>query len=303
MIRHLTNNQIDKAKWDHCVESAFNGIIYAYSWYLDIVSPDWEALVEGDYETIMPLPKKSKLGISYLRPPFFTQQLGVFSTNILTAEKIHDFLMAIPSKYLYWEVNLNTFNKINKNGYQLKANITHELDLIPSYELLLNHYSENAKRNIRKAIKNECKIVYSLQVEDVIKIFREHRGKDIPFGEDEYNLLNNIVNMCLQKGKGQVWGVTSKDGELYGGAVFIESNGKVIYLFSGTSDKAREIGAMPFLIDRFISHNAQRNLTLDFEGSNDPDLARFYKSFGSKECVYLQIKNNRLPWPLQLIKN
>ena len=28
-------SEIDKAKWDHCIDNAGNGLIYAYSFYLD----------------------------------------------------------------------------------------------------------------------------------------------------------------------------------------------------------------------------------------------------------------------------
>ena len=53
---------------------------------------------------------------------------------------------------------------------------------------------------------------------------------------------------------------------------------------------------------RAIRKNLTDEITFDFEGSNDKNLARFYKSFGSKECVYLQIKKNNLPFPLKLLK-
>jgi hypothetical protein len=37
------------------------------------------------------------------------------------------------------------------------------------------------------------------------------------------------------------------------------------------------------------------HLTFDFDGSNDPNLARFYKSFGSRELVYQRIILERSP--------
>ncbi len=45
MIRHLKNDEIEREKWDECIAAAFNGNVYGFSWYLDIVSPGWEALV------------------------------------------------------------------------------------------------------------------------------------------------------------------------------------------------------------------------------------------------------------------
>lgn len=53
-IRHLRYNEIDKTKWDRCIQTAFNGNVYSFSWYLDVVAYGWEALVEGDYETVFP---------------------------------------------------------------------------------------------------------------------------------------------------------------------------------------------------------------------------------------------------------
>ena len=78
MIRYLTHNQIDKQRWDDCIEKSPDGIVYAWSWYLDVVHPSWEALVEDDYEAVMPLTGNKKFGVNYLFQPFFTQKFGTF---------------------------------------------------------------------------------------------------------------------------------------------------------------------------------------------------------------------------------
>src|ERR1700692_3437990 len=82
MIHYLKHNAIDKRRWDEAIDRAFNGMIYAKSWYLDIVSPQWDALVSDDYRAVMPLTWRRKFGVYYLYQPFFTQQLGVFTTPL-----------------------------------------------------------------------------------------------------------------------------------------------------------------------------------------------------------------------------
>ena len=57
---------------------------------------------------------------------------------------------------------------------------------------------------------------------------------------------------------------------------------------------------MSLLIDTFIYENSGSRLTFDFEGSNDPALAHFYKSFGSKEVYYHMLRFNKLPWPVNI---
>ena len=48
MIKYLHHSEIDKKKWDACIKESFNGMVYASSWYLDIVGFEWEALIEND---------------------------------------------------------------------------------------------------------------------------------------------------------------------------------------------------------------------------------------------------------------
>jgi hypothetical protein len=303
VIKYLSHTEIDKQKWDSCIQRSVNGIIYAYSWYLDIVSPRWEGLVEEDYQSVMPLACRKKFGIHYLYPPFFTQQLGVFSVNKFTEEKIKEFINAIPPRFSYFEINLNTLNKFSSMDMIIHPNLTHELDLIESYQHMFDSYSENLRRNLKRASNADLVIDKHANPQLIINLFRHNKGKQYShIRPRDYDTLEELIETCMQKGRAQVWGVLTKERRLCAGAFFVESNGKVIFLFSGANQVALTNGAMPFLIDRFIEENAHRNLILDFEGSNDHNLARFYKSFGSKECVYLQVKVNHLPWYARYFK-
>ena len=106
-IRLVQNKDLDKTAWDNCIGQAVNGNIYAFSWYLDIVCDEWDALVSDNYETVFPLTFRKKFGIWYLYQPFFTQQLGIFSIRHITPQIVEEFLAAIPAKYKFAEINLN----------------------------------------------------------------------------------------------------------------------------------------------------------------------------------------------------
>jgi len=43
------------------------------------------------------------------------------------------------------------------------------------------------------------------------------------------------------------------------GAFFIESNGKTIFIFSGSDEEAKEKASIPLLIDTFIKDHSERN--------------------------------------------
>lgn len=300
MIQYLTYEKIDKHRWDECITRSFNGIIYAYSWYLDTVCPGWSALVENDYERVFPITSRKKIGINYLYQPCFSQQLGVFSKMVLNEITVASFLKAIPKKYKLIEINLNTYNKADSNEFKLYSNKTHELDLIQSYENLYSNYAENNKRNIKLALRSHLQIISLDNADALIQIFRTHKGKNLTTLKDaDYETLKRLVQISIFKNKAHILGIKTENGNLCGGAIFVESNNKIIFLFSAVDKEAKTKGAMSFLIDSFIKQNAQRNLTLDFEGSNNRELARFYRGFGAKECIYYQYRKNELPFILK----
>ncbi|MEI7803415.1 MAG: hypothetical protein WCI97_12250, partial [Bacteroidota bacterium] len=91
---YLKHAEIDKTKWDHCVKNSINHLPYCYSWYLDVVSPGWEALISGAYKYIFPLTHRRKARINYLYQPYFTQQLGLFSSKKFSQKILNEFLSA-----------------------------------------------------------------------------------------------------------------------------------------------------------------------------------------------------------------
>ena len=126
MIQYIENKNINFKKWDACIASSFNRLIYGFSWYLDVVCDDWDALVLNDYEGVFPLPKRKKWGIDYIYQPFFCQQLGVFSKKKI---EIDLFLNYIPKKFKYLELNVGLSKKFafhENENYEL--NITNDFD-------------------------------------------------------------------------------------------------------------------------------------------------------------------------------
>lgn len=304
MIQYFIHEKIDKQKWDDCIEKSVNGLVYAYSWYLDnVASEQWDALVLNDYEAVFPLVWNKKFGIEYLYPPAFSQQLGLFSNGHISENLLDDFLNQIPEKFLYAEINLNFLNKTSHKDFKISQRITHHLELIEDYIFISKNYSDNTKRNIKKAEKNNLQIAKNIKPESLIDLFRKNQGGKISdIKEKNYFALARIMYQSVHKNSGEINGVFDEKNNLIAGGFFIKSNNKIINLFPSTNEKARENGAMFLLIDNLIKENAGKNLILDFEGSMIESIARFYKRFGAKEISYLQIKRNRLPWFIRWIK-
>jgi hypothetical protein len=297
MIRYLERDDIDEKMWDECIRKSFNGNLYGHSWFLDVVASEWAALVKDDYQQVFPLPCRKKYGIDYIYQPFFTQQLGLYSRTALNTDMLDVFLKAIPKKFKRIEINLNLHNKAGAERYQVVPQLNHELDLIHSYDKIAGGYSENLQRNLKKASRAGISMMKNPRPDTIVNLFRENRGKTIKHLTDsDYHRLLHIAYQSTYKGKADIRGVFDSQNQLVAGAFFIRSHRKTIFLFSGLSEEGKKHAAMPFLIDSYIRENANKHLTFDFDGSNDPNLARFYKSFGAKEIIYQRVIIDRLPW-------
>jgi len=295
MIRYLPNNDIDKAKWDVCIGNSVNGNIYACSWYLDSACERWDALVEDDYRSVMPLPYRKKAGFQYIFPPSLVQQLGIFSVEEIPASKVAEFIHEIPSKFKYAEINLNHDNPVEALTVTKKSHVNLELSLHKPYAELQRNYSENLRRTLKKIPETVFTIKKEGDTHDLIELFKNYQAKKIAsLPKDFYRVLEKISGASKESNQMQLWQVFYEQ-ELCAGVLFIFGFHKATFLFSASNDKGKEHYAMHYLIDRFISENAGSGLTLDFEGSDNESLARFYRSFGAIEFPYSGIEFSRLP--------
>ena len=294
MINYLEHNAIDKPKWDALIAECGN--IYAYSWYLDIVHPGWEALVEDDYQSVMPLTGGRKFGVNYLFQPYFVQQLGVFSKSPMTAETTEAFLKAIPSKYRFAEIRLNEGNVFSEGvqGIEYHRNVL--LDLNQEYEAIRANYHQNTKRNLAKAESCNLQLVTSVIPYHVVALFRDNRGALLDkWGDAEYGVLTHLAQVAQKRNSAFMLGVSEKGvGQLLCAAIFMKTKDRITFLFSGLTEEGKQRQAMTYLLDQVIQQNAHQSMTFDFEGSDDDNLARFYLGFGGVETKYPSYGFNRL---------
>jgi hypothetical protein len=300
-INYLTYHQIDKAKWDACIDQADNGLIYAYSFYLDSMAKNWDALVLNDYEALMPLTWNKKYGIHYLYQPPFTACLGVFGRSV-TAEMLQAFLKAVPDKFKYWDIYFNPGNFFNISEFKLYERMNFILKLDTEYDKLLDGYRDNIKRNIRKSEQLQLAIHRDITIDEVIKLSQQQAGSFSSLAGTDYLQFEKLFRLLYSNKKATTYGVYTKEGMLIASAVFFFSHNRAYYIMVGNHPNGKTLGASHALIDAFIKDHAGENMLLDFEGSDISSLAFFYSSFGATEEKYSAVKLNKLPAAVKWLK-
>lgn len=297
----MPHDKIDKAKWDHCIDTASNGLIYAYSFYLDTMSKNWDALILDNYSFVMPLTWNKKFGVYYLYQPFFAASLGIFGDNI-SAEIMKAFLDNIPGKFKYWDFYLNRENVFSVAGYEIYERRNYFLNLQKNHENLQAAYSKSHLRNIKRAIDLGNVVQKNIPIDNVINLAREQSRGFSPVTDKDYENFSSLFSNLAQKNNAVTYGVWSSQDQLVASCAYFFSHNRAYYILVGNHPNGRTSGASHLMVDCFIKEHAGENLVLDFEGSDIKNLAWFYGSFGAKEEKYAGIKMNRLPPLLKLFK-
>lgn len=296
-ILYLRHHQIDKQKWDRCIDTAPNGLIYGYSLYLDHMASNWDALVLNNYEAVMPLPWRKKFGVRYIYQPVFTAQLGVFGKNI-GKDLVIEFLRSVPRTFRYWDFSLNHHNELT-DEFPFHHRVNYVLDVNADYTTLYNNYRQNIKRNIKKSITYKCRIEKDIEVEPITELAKQQSSSAT---QNDFERFKKLFSHLKEKRLAKTYVVLSDNGQLLASAVFFFSHNRAYYILVGNHPNGRTLGGSHALVDAFIKDHAGQNLLLDFEGSDIRNLAFFYSSFGAVEETYTAVRFNKLPWYLKWLK-
>lgn len=293
IIKHLKHKEIDKLKWDEQIDKSQNATLYAQSWYLDIVCPGWEALVNEDFSIFMPLPIKLKYGFKYLTQPFYSQQLGVFTISELNKSDFYRFIESIP--YKFYRLQLNKSNCFDFPKVDLKPNFV--LKLNKPYDELQNAFGKNCKRNVKKSINENQSFVDNTSPEDFLKFVETNLAfKPI---KGVMPILKLIIKESVSNGSAMIFSAIEKDSDKLLAAVFLISwKNSFYYLMPASSEKGKEYNSMFFIVDQLIQKHSETEKILDFEGSSIEGVARFYKGFGAESEYYPILNQNNLIFPL-----
>lgn len=310
-ILYLHNADIDKAQWDALITASEQGQVYTLSWYLDLVAPDWDAIVALDdankYETIMPVPWLRKMGMRYVQQPLFCQQLGIYTLAASIKQELYaKFIEHINAKFRYViGYHFNTDNQLPINLIQ-EQTFTLYLNLDKPYQKIAQLYTRDRKTNLKRAQKAALQLQRSQDIEHLITFFKTETASNIYGGvsEDAYNLLRKLYLSLEEKGLAELYYTLDATGKPNAGCLFIIWRNKIVYIYNAAASNGRKQNGRTLILDHIISKYSSQNMILDFESPDErePNIVNFYRSFGSIEMPISVLKYNRLPLGIKLIR-
>lgn len=282
-IRLLHNRQIDYVQWDRSVLNSYNGLVFAFSWYLDTVCEDWHALVLDDYQAILPLPVVRRwYQCSIFQPPF-VPVLGVMWQGNKDVRNIEDdFLDMVRRKYSYIDLRLVRFNKQSLSRWQPEVFTFQKIDLIRPFTKIQINYTHGLKTELYHARKSNYTAMRGVQPAEYLSLASGGRGGS--------NLVRRLITASLRFNMGEVIGVYNAVNVICGAGLFVWSHNRC-FLLSVVSDPA--VGdeyIAKLVINRFLEENAEKNLTLYSINPEGHLPGNLLNQFGANDFKYYHFR-------------
>jgi len=287
-MRYVKRTEINTEKWDACVAKSDKPLIYGVSWYLDAATnSQWDGLIWGDYETVLPLPWNRKLIAKQFYRPMLLQQQGPFGNG----QPKQTILPLLSKKSVQHQVALC---EALIEGEQKRINLI--LNCNQEKQKLYEGFSKNRRYDAR----NIEHTVEELTVDEFMKFFKKFAAELIEDQGIHLTTIKQIIIACISNHHGLLLG--GKVGDSVESVIFLSKyRGRHTLLLSATSKTGYEKSVNVFLLIYYIFKQAGKSIMLDFEGSEIPGVRDFYKSFGAQEEIYyLYTKQNQ--W-IQRLKN
>ena len=317
-IRYLRRQEIDTGQWDACIQAASNRLIYGRSFYLDeMTTGQWDGLVLGEYAAVMPLPWRRKAGVRYLFQPAFTQQTGIFSPGSITPGLIGSFLQRLDHHFRFAAIFLNYANPLPPSPDPRTRTATHSNFILPlnaPYQQLSGQYKGDLVRNLQLAGRSDLRYMMDVDLTTVLEGYRREYEDRVPHvKEEDYRRFEKLCLYLQKKGQLLIRAAVGRDREVMATALLPMDEAAAnptsgspmprMYLLQSTTTAAgRAVAANHFLLDNMVKEWADTSRILDFEGSDLPGIAHFYRNFGSHDQPYFYYRYNKLPWPIRLLK-
>ncbi len=245
-IKHIPFKEIDKNKWNGLVYHAPNGHPFGFHWYLKSIFKSFDILIEGDYQSGMPLITAPKtLAVARCLP-----SLGLYTVNNFSAYRIQHF-------YDAWKIHSG-----NPPGYpfneQMKVSLDRQLPLMEWFSLPLGKSYEGMYASylpeMRKALDGISLKQYTFTSNEKPERLLSHY---VESSEDK-NMYYRIMYHALQRGIG-FSSVVQKKKEKPAVSFFISSHNGIYEIYH-TPDAPMESRLV--LYDTIIKSNPNRVVTI-----------------------------------------
>lgn len=243
--------------------------------------------------------ERKRIGIKMALPLPFTPYNGLILRSENQSESDIEKIMIQINNYfsnnkyhkiqIKFSPELQDIRHLIWHGWKEKAQFTYRNNLTDE-DKLFNNFSYAIKKQIKKAIRHQVKMVecddYQLFNYLFTKTFARQSEKS-PISE---MFLKKLTNLSINDDSGRLMLAQENDGQYSSGLIISWFNDKGYLLFGASHPKLRTGGSTPFLHWEVMKYLKKRGIkTLDWCGANIPSIVKFKRQFNANLTPYFQV--------------
>ncbi len=175
-------------------------------------------------------------------------------------------------------------------GFSMKRRTNLTLDLSPPYAEILSGCSKTLRKKLRRYSTD---VLQPSSPEEVLAVYKASSGKKAGLSPAHFRQVHLLMEASTKRGLGKLYRI-EEAGELLAAGFFPVVRGRVINLFAGSTQKGFSRDGMARLLAGVIREHRGPGHMLDFEGSEIPGVAAFFRSFGAQESHYPMVSRKGL---------
>lgn len=286
--RYLRNKNIDRERWDEAVARNPTALPYGLCWWLDAVTDhSWDGLIADDYRLVMPLPRSRSLGpVTQIKRPPFTQQCGPFGDY--RTDDLTGLLNVLPRLIVSFELSLahRVVGEALPEGFLARERNNSVLDISGTYTDVHAGFAKPLRRRLRKNGPGELSFC---PPEHIISLYAQSAGQRAGLKKLHYRRVEALMRAALDREAGICCRLDDEDGFQAAG-FFPYYRGRLINTFAASTALGYKKNGMARLLVALIKQCRGPGHVLDFEGSDIPGVAGFFKSFGPENRNYPSVE-------------
>ncbi len=272
--------------------------VLAQDWYVEAASGDkeWKVLSAQDEEgrvvAALPLQFTRKLGFSAVLLPFLTQKnhiwthpevdrlyaIGLLLRNLKELIRLRRILIVLFADELTPDEQILFL----QFGFSLRQRTTYRIaptdDFVKKMKRGKKYKIHRADSLFTLSETADCQRFYAFLAENLAS-----RGHQVIFPSAVFCA---IASQSIAHDSGRLLVAQDADGKWAAGLFVVYDEHSLYYIMSTYSATYSRLGALEWLSFQTIKMAQSMNLTFDFEGSDDPNIAIAYSRFGSEPHTY-----------------
>jgi len=291
--------------YDRLVDASPQGVLFCHSWWLDAVAPGrYEILTvnnNGELKAAWPVVFRENARRPEIVMPKMTQKLGIlFAPNDSKyAERLSDEHRLTDILLEKLPVDCSVDQRFHENfknwlpfywaGFQQATWYTYLLEDLSDVDTLWHNLRTNARRLIRKALKEGIRIQETNDLECFYALNSKtfaRQGMETPFSLD---LLSRIDAAASRHAGRKAFIAYDQAGRPHACEYLVYDKNCAISLLRGNDPELRASGAGTLLQWESIRFASSVSRKFDFEGSMHRSVEAYIREFGAHQAPYFRI--------------